>query len=159
MVQDAVVRKEVLDDVVTRFQSHTACNFAAFGSVCILLSIEQWEEMHLPSNDTTQLNYFFHRLELYSIVRLCPMEFELFLCFEGLATFRTRHLEGRLKLDVLVSVNLHLLLMVTCILLLTDLVFNRFAMPLKELLAHKTLGASTALVAPLALDTVVRAQT
>ena len=154
-----MVSEEMLNDVVTSLQADTAGDFAAFSCISILLSVEKWEEVHLPGNNTALLDDVFHLIEFNTVVCLCTVDFELLLSFKSFTAFRARHLESGLKLDILVSINFHLLLMVSTVLLLSNLMLDSFSVSLKKFLAYEALSASTAFVAPLSFYSVVRAQT
>ena len=159
VVKDRVVRKEVLNDVVTGLKLDAAGDLASFSSVCVFLRVEKREEVELPGDNTALLDNVLHVLKLDAIVRIRPVHLELFLSFEGLATLWARHFESCLKLHILVLVDFLLLCMVLTIPLLLDLVLYGLAVLLQKLLAHEALRASFALVATLALDLIVRAQT
>ena len=159
VVQDGVVREEVLDDVVSSLEFDTASDLASLSSIGILLSVEEREEVQLPGHNTALLHNIFHVLKLNTIVLFRPVHLKLFFRFEGFATLGTRHLESCLKLYIFVLVYLLLALVVLTVPFLPDLMLNRLTMSLKQFLAHETLRTRFALVATLALNLVVRAQT
>lgn len=139
------------DNLVTSLQTHTTCHLATLSRIGVLLCIEQGEEVHLPSYLASLLHNLFHVVEFNSCVLLGSVDLELILSFKGFATLRAGHLERGFKLDVFITVHFHLLCVVHTVLFLSDLVFGCLSMPLKELLAHETLNAGTALESTLAV--------
>ena len=153
-----MIGEKVRDNIVTILQNHPTSNFAALGSIGILSRIEKWEEMELPGHSTTCLYNVWLRFELDTTVMLPTMDSKFVFCGEGTTTLRTSHLESSLKSDILVIVDLHLTSVVLAVLLLSQLVLDCLAMLFKLIFAHETLDTSTALVPPLSLYLVIRAE-
>ena len=150
-----MVGEKVLDYIITCFQSHATRDFTAFGRVSVLLSIEKWEKVHLPGHVAPLLNVVVHFLELDSVVDLCAVNFKFVFCLESFAALGTRHFKSCLKFYVFVLVDFHLACMVCAVFLLTDFVFNGFAMFFEKFFTHKTLCAGSALIAASAFNLVI----
>ena len=129
-----MIREEVRNNLITRAQDYFAHYLACLGSVCILICIEQWEEMKLPGDSTALLNDLFHVFEFDARMHLSSMHLELILRSKRLTALRACHLKSRLKLDVFILVDLHLLGMVLTVLLFSLFVLGQFTMLFKQFL-------------------------
>ena len=135
VVENRVIREEVLNDVVTGLQAHPASHLAPFSRISILLSIKQWEEMNLPSYNTALLYKVLHFIKFDAFMIRSSMHLELLLSFKGFATLRTRHFEGGLKSYILVSIYLGLLGVVFTVLFLADFMLNGLSVLFVQFLA------------------------
>ena len=113
-----MVRKEVCYYVIPSLELDTAGYFAPFCCVCVLLSVEQREKVHFPSNTAALDNNIGHPREFHTLMYFPTVQPKLFLSLKSDTAFWASHFEGCLKLHVLIPVHFHLFGMVFAVFLL-----------------------------------------
>ena len=111
--------------------------------------------MELPGDSTALFHDLIHVFEFDARMHLPSMHLELILRLKRLAALRACHLKSRLKLYILVLVDLHLLRMVLTVLLFSLFVLGQFTMLFKQFLRFEREQTGSTFVATRTLDCVV----